>query len=176
MIKRQSIPFMIRVLTLIAVFSLAACSSSSPPTTVTDSTGATPSGTAASTLALTKAKLNLNLATADEFLTVPNVGNRMVREFMEYRPYTSILQFRREIGKYVDAAQVAAYEQYVFVPVAINTADAETLKQLPGIDEALAAQLIAGRPYASNDDFLIRLTTYAAKADTAAVAPYLTTQ
>lgn len=37
----------------------------------------------------------------------------MVRKFEEYRPYVSIQQFRREIGKYVDEAMVAAYEQYV---------------------------------------------------------------
>ena len=57
-------------------------------------------------------RLNLNTASRDDFLTVPEVGNRMVREFMEYRPYVSIRQFRREIGKYVSDEQVAAYEQY----------------------------------------------------------------
>lgn len=31
-------------------------------------------------------KINLNTAGADEFLTVPGVGNRMVRWFQEYRP------------------------------------------------------------------------------------------
>jgi DNA uptake protein ComE-like DNA-binding protein len=102
-------------------------------------------------------KLNLNTATGDEFLTVPNVGDRMVREFMEYRPYTSIQQFRREIGKYVDDTQVADYEQYVFVPVSPNNADTETLQQLPGVDAAIADQLIAARPYASNDTFLAKL-------------------
>ncbi len=55
--------------------------------------------------------------TGDELLaTIPNFGDRMVREFGEYRPYVSIQQFRKEIGKYVDAAQVAEYEKYVYVP------------------------------------------------------------
>ena len=35
------------------------------------------------------------------------------REFEEYRPYTNIEQFRREMGKYWDAAEVARLEQYV---------------------------------------------------------------
>ena len=48
---------------------------------------------------------------------------------MEYRPYVSIRHFRREIGKYVSDEQVAAYEQYVYVPVDPNSADAETLMQ-----------------------------------------------
>jgi radical SAM superfamily enzyme with C-terminal helix-hairpin-helix motif len=100
----------------------------------------------------------------------------MVREFLEYRPYTSILQFRKEIGKYVSADVVAGYEQYVFVPVAINDADAETLKQIPGVDDATAADLIAGRPYATNADFLTRLGTHVSAANTAAAEAYLVTQ
>lgn len=102
-------------------------------------------------------KLNLNTASDDEFKTIPNVGDRMVREFKEYRPYTSIQQFRKEIGKYVDATQVADYEKYVFVPVNPNEADADTLQQLPGVDAAIAEQLIAGRPYAAPADFLKKL-------------------
>ena len=39
--------------------------------------------------------------------------NRMVHEFEEYRPYTRMEQFRREIGKYVDANEVARLESYV---------------------------------------------------------------
>ena len=30
------------------------------------------------------------------------MGQRMLHEFKEYRPYKSMEQFRREIGKYVD--------------------------------------------------------------------------
>jgi len=37
----------------------------------------------------------------------------MEHEFEEYRPYTNIERFRREIGKYVDAAEVARLERYV---------------------------------------------------------------
>ena len=48
-------------------------------------------------------------------LTIPGVGARMLREFKEYRPYTSIEQFRREMGKYVDAEEVARLEQYVSI-------------------------------------------------------------
>ena len=121
-------------------------------------------------------KLNLNTATQADFLTVPNMGNRMVREFMEYRPYTTVLQFRREIGKYVDAAQVAEYEKYVFVPVDVNQADAETLKQLPGVDDAVAADLIAGRPYASIDAFLTKLATYISATQLDTAKSYLAAQ
>jgi radical SAM superfamily enzyme with C-terminal helix-hairpin-helix motif len=104
-------------------------------------------------------KLNLNDVTGETLLaTIPDFSNRMVREFEEYRPYISIQQFRREIGKYVDEAQVAEYEQYVYVPVNPNDSDAETLQQLPGVDEAMAEMLMVERPYASNEAFLDRLS------------------
>ena len=62
--------------------------------------------------------INLNTATDEEILLIPNLGNRMLREFKEYRPYTALAQFHREIGKYVDDKELARLEQYVFVPVA----------------------------------------------------------
>jgi protocatechuate 3,4-dioxygenase beta subunit len=116
---------------------------------------------------------NLNTASADDFLTIPDVGNRMVREFMEYRPYISIVQFRREIGKYVDEAQVAAYEEYVYVPIDVNGSDAETLKQIPGVDDATADALMAARPYESNAAFLAKLAEYVSEADAAFAANFL---
>ena len=58
-------------------------------------------------------KININTATDAEILAIPGMGPRMLREFKEYRPYTSIEQFRREIGKYVDKAEVARLEQYI---------------------------------------------------------------
>jgi DNA uptake protein ComE-like DNA-binding protein len=59
--------------------------------------------------------LDLNTATKEEILLIPGVGPRMQHEFEEYRPYTSIAQFRREIGKYVDDDEVARLEQYVTI-------------------------------------------------------------
>jgi len=47
-------------------------------------------------------KINLNTASRENILLIPGVGSRMAHEFEEYRPYASMEQFRREIGKYVD--------------------------------------------------------------------------
>ena len=121
---------------------------------------ATPAATVEATVtAQTFALFDLNSVTAEQLLTIPDFSNRMVREFMEYRPYISITQFRREIGKYVDEAQVAAWEKYVYVPVQIDASDAETLKQIPGVTDDIAAQLIAARPYNTNEAFLAKLAT-----------------
>jgi DNA uptake protein ComE-like DNA-binding protein len=59
--------------------------------------------------------IDLNKATKEEIELIPGVGPRMRHEFEEYRPYSSIEQFRREIGKYVDAAEVARLEKYVSI-------------------------------------------------------------
>lgn len=59
--------------------------------------------------------IDLNSASAEEIMLIPGVGDRMRREFEEYRPYTSMEQFRREIGKYVDDDEVARLERYVTI-------------------------------------------------------------
>ena len=58
-------------------------------------------------------QINLNVASEAEMLLIPGLSKRMAHEFKEYRPYVSLDQFRREIGKYVDAEEVARLEQYV---------------------------------------------------------------
>lgn len=57
--------------------------------------------------------LSLNEATDREILLIPGVGDRMLGEFREYRPYRSMEQFRREIGKYVTDEDLARLELYV---------------------------------------------------------------
>jgi DNA uptake protein ComE-like DNA-binding protein len=59
--------------------------------------------------------IDLNTASKEEILLIPGVGNRMQHEFEEYRPYRSIEQFRREIGKYVPPPEVARLERYVMI-------------------------------------------------------------
>ena len=61
--------------------------------------------------------LDLNSATDEEILAIPGIGKRMLHEFKEYRPYKSMDQFRREIGKYIDRdkrdTELARLERYV---------------------------------------------------------------
>lgn len=59
--------------------------------------------------------IKLNTATDEDILSIPGLGKRMLHEFKEYRPYKSIEQFRREIGKYVDKKELARLERFVTV-------------------------------------------------------------
>ncbi|MGQ0600816.1 MAG: hypothetical protein ACT4QE_03865 [Anaerolineales bacterium] len=154
---------------LLLSLTLAACTPATPtPAAVVVQDG----GIVASTPA--GAKVNLNTASGDEFLAaIPGLGNRMVREFQEYRPYVSIQQFRKEIGKYVETTQVAEYEKYVYVPISVNDSDAATLQQIPGLSETEAVELITARPFASTEAFLTKLAGYLTTDELAIAQTYL---
>ena len=59
--------------------------------------------------------VNLNTASDADILSIPGAGSRMVREFKEYRPWKTKGQFEKEIGKYVDAKEVARLWRYVVI-------------------------------------------------------------
>lgn len=120
-------------------------------------------------------RLNLNTATSEQFATIPGVGDRMVHEFEEYRPWRSVGQFRREIGKYIDDDQAIldGYLRHVFVPVNPSESDAETMMQLPGVSQEEAQQLVAGQPYASVDEFLTAYEGISGESDAEGARMYL---
>ena len=57
--------------------------------------------------------VHLNTGTPEQIALIPGMTRRMAHEFLEYRPYAGIETFNREIGKYVDAAEVARLRSYV---------------------------------------------------------------
>ncbi len=57
--------------------------------------------------------VNLNEATEEQIRLIPGMTDKMVHEFEEYRPYEDMAEFDREIGKYVDKAEVARFRNYV---------------------------------------------------------------
>ena len=56
--------------------------------------------------------VNLNTASEDAIKLIPGMTPKMVHEFEEYRPYEDMAEFDREIGKYVDEAEVARLRSY----------------------------------------------------------------
>ncbi len=57
--------------------------------------------------------VNLNSGTEEEIRLIPGMTDKMVHEFEEYRPYADMGVFDREIGKYVDEAEVERFKNYV---------------------------------------------------------------
>jgi DNA uptake protein ComE-like DNA-binding protein len=169
------------VFIFLSIICFGACSNNDQTATTNSAAPASsPAATTSTTPApatTPRAKLNVNTASGPELLrTIPNFSNRMVHEFEEYRPYRSIQEFRREIGKYVAPAVVAEYEKYIFVPIDINQADVPTLMQIPGLDQSEADSLIAGRPYSSPQAFLAKLADKISAADLDTARTYLSQQ
>jgi DNA uptake protein ComE-like DNA-binding protein len=119
-------------------------------------------------------KLNLNTASEKEFKMIPGVGNKMAHEFDEYRPYVSIEQFRREIGKYVDESEVARYEKFVFVPINLNTASDEEILSIPGVGNRMLHEFKEYRPYNSIEQFRREIGKYVDEKELARLERFVT--
>jgi DNA uptake protein ComE-like DNA-binding protein len=118
--------------------------------------------------------INLNTASEDEVMLVPGMSGRMAHEFEEYRPYTSLDQFRREIGKYVNEAEVARFEQYVFIPMNLNTADLDHFATIPGMTPRMVHEFEEYRPYKNMDQFRREIGKYVDEDEVARLERYVT--
>ena len=118
--------------------------------------------------------LDLNRASNESILLVPGVGRRMAHEFDEYRPYEGMARFRREIGKYVDEDEVARLEQYVFVPINLNTASEEDIKTIPGVGKRMTHEFLEYRPYRSLEQFRREIGKYVDEDELARLERFVT--
>jgi DNA uptake protein ComE-like DNA-binding protein len=118
--------------------------------------------------------INLNTASRDEILLIPGVGNRMLHEFEEYRPYPALAKFHREIDKYVDDKELARLEQYVFVPIDLNTASDENILSIPGLGKRMLHEFKEYRPYKNIEQFRREIGKYVDKKEVARLERYVT--
>jgi DNA uptake protein ComE-like DNA-binding protein len=117
--------------------------------------------------------INLNTATREEILLVPGAGNRMVREFAEYRPWKSWAQFDKEIGKYVGADGAAKLAQYCFIPVNLNTATDEDILSIPGAGPRMVREFKEYRPWKSWAQFDKEIGKYVGQKETDRLKRYV---
>jgi predicted DNA-binding helix-hairpin-helix protein len=105
---------------------------------------------------------------------IPNMGNRMMHEFEEYRPYRAMSQFRREIAKYVDEKELARLEQFVFVPINLNTASDDDIMTIPGLGRRMLREFKEYRPYTSIEQFRREIGKYVDVKEVARLESYVT--
>jgi DNA uptake protein ComE-like DNA-binding protein len=117
--------------------------------------------------------LNLNTATREQILLIPNAGPRMVREFLEYRPYKALAQFHREIGKYVNDEELARLEQYVFSPIDLNTASDADIQTIPGVGARMLREFKEYRPYKAMEQFRREIGKYVDQKEVARMERYV---
>ncbi|MEM1190556.1 MAG: hypothetical protein AAGA95_19985 [Pseudomonadota bacterium] len=119
-------------------------------------------------------QIDLNSASDDVIMLIPGMSKRMAHEFEEYRPYTSLEQFRREIGKYVDEDEVARLEQYVFIPMDLNTSSEEAFMTIPGMSKRMTHEFEEYRPYTSMEQFRREIGKYVDEDEVARLESYVT--
>jgi competence protein ComEA len=122
------------------------------------------------TKAAAKVALDLNTATAQELQELPGVGEATARKIVAGRPYSSVDDLAKA-G--VPARTLAAIRSMVRVAATssktkaktspapmekgsrklnVNTAEIAELESLPGVGEAIAKAVVAGRPWKSVAD------------------------
>jgi DNA uptake protein ComE-like DNA-binding protein len=118
--------------------------------------------------------VNLNVSPRDEILLIPRAGNRMAREFDEYKPYNGgYAQFRREIGKYVNEQEVAHLEQYTFIPIDLNTASDSAILSIPGSGPRVVREFKEYRPYRNIEQFRREMGKYWNEKEVARLERYV---
>ena len=117
--------------------------------------------------------VNLNTATAEEIMLIPGAGKRMAHEFEEYRPWRSYAQFEKEIGKYVDAKEVARLAQYTFIPLNLNTASEADFMTIPGAGKRMAHEFEEYRPWKTKEQFEKEIGKYVGAKETARLWRYV---
>ena len=117
--------------------------------------------------------INLNTASSEEIQLIPGLGARMLREFLEYRPYKALAVFHREIDKYVDDAELARLEQYVFVPIDLNSASDADILTIPGLGNRMLREFKEYRPYKAMEQFRREMGKYVSKEEVARLERYV---
>jgi DNA uptake protein ComE-like DNA-binding protein len=118
--------------------------------------------------------INLNTGTAPEILLIPRVAKRMTREFEEYRPWVSMAQFDKEIGKYVDATEVNRLKQYVFIPLDLNTATDDQFRTIPQLGGNMLREFKEYRPWKTKAQFDKEIGKYVGAKETARLWRFMT--
>src|SRR5262245_31015905 len=120
--------------------------------------------------------INLNTATREEILLVPGAGNRMVREFAEYRPWKTWAQFDKEIGKYVGQEATDKLKQYCFIPINLNSATDEDILSIPGAGNRMVREFKEYRPWKAKAQFDKEIGKYVGDKETARFWRFVTIQ
>ncbi len=117
--------------------------------------------------------IDLNDFADEEVLLIPRVGKRMLHEFHEYQPYAALAQWHREIDKYVDDAELARLEQYVYVRLDLNTASDADILTIPGVGKRMLHEFKEYRPWVSLAQFQREIGKYVDKKELARLQRYV---
>lgn len=119
-------------------------------------------------------QIDLNTATDDELLLIPGFGPGLLGELKQHRPYRALGQFRRELSKHVDPVEMTRLEQYVFVPINLNTATDADILSIPGLGQRMLNEFKEYRPYRTIQQFRREMGKYVDAKEVARLERYVT--
>ncbi|MEQ1573818.1 MAG: hypothetical protein ABL993_06180 [Vicinamibacterales bacterium] len=117
--------------------------------------------------------VNLNTGTREDILLIPGAGNRMAREFAEYRPWKTWAQFDKEISKYVGQPETDRLKGYVFIPVNLNTASDQDILSIPGAGARMVREFKEYRPWKTKEQFEREIGKYVGAKEVARLWRYV---
>src|SRR5687768_2410975 len=117
--------------------------------------------------------VNLNTGTREEIILIPGAGQRMAREFAEYRPWRNWAQFDKEISKYVGQAETDRLKQYVFIPINLNTASDADILGIPGAGQRMVREFKEYRPWKTKEQFEREIGKYVGPKEVARLWRYV---
>jgi len=117
--------------------------------------------------------VNLNTGTREEILLIPGAGQRMAREFAEYRPWRTWGQFDKEISKYVGQPETDRLKRYVFIPVNLNTASDADILTIPGAGPRMVREFKEYRPWKTQGQFEKEIGKYVGPKEVARLWRYV---
>jgi len=119
-------------------------------------------------------QINLNTAPDAEMLLIPGLENRMPGEFKALRPYRALAQFRREMAKSLNEKELVRIEQYVFVPINLNSASDADILTIPGMGQRMLREFKEYRPYKAIQQFRREIGKYVDDKEVARLERYVT--
>ena len=107
--------------------------------------------------------VDLNRGTDAEFLLIPGVDAKKLAAIKSQRPWQSFDQFQAALTKATSAQEAARLEQYVFIPVELNTVTDAIMDTFAGIGVGTRQwkrEFVEYRPWTSMEQFDREISKY----------------
>lgn len=107
--------------------------------------------------------VDLNRGTDAELLLIPGMNAGRLRAIKSGRPWKTLEQFRADFGKGMNAAEVAQVEQYLFIPIDLNTWTDPIMDSFAGIGVGTRRwkrEFAEYRPWTSMEQFRREISKY----------------
>lgn len=100
--------------------------------------------------------VDINRGTDAEFMLIPGMDAKKLGAIKAKRPYTEFAAYTAEMTKAANAAEASRIEQYLFIPIELNTHTAEIMDTFASIGVGTSRwkrEFVEYRPWTSMEQF-----------------------